>query len=43
MLDEYYQLMGWDSMGIPTESTLTALGLDDIAAELKQTRGNLTP
>ena len=43
MLDEYYQLMGWDSMGIPTESTLTALGLDDIAAELRQKRGNLSP
>jgi len=35
LLDEYYQLRGWDSMGIPTASTLSALGLDDIAEEIK--------
>jgi len=35
LLDEYYQLRGWDSMGIPTASTLSALGLDDIAEEIR--------
>jgi len=35
LLDEYYQLRGWDSMGIPTASTLSALGLEDIAEEIK--------
>ena len=34
LLDEYYRLRGWDSRGIPTASTLSALGLDDIAEEL---------
>jgi len=35
LLDEYYQLRGWDSMGIPTASTLSALGLEDIAEEIR--------
>jgi len=35
LLDEYYQLRGWDSMGIPTASTLSSLGLEDIAEEIK--------
>ncbi len=35
LLDEYYQLRGWDSMGIPTTSTLSALGLEDIAEEIR--------
>jgi aldehyde:ferredoxin oxidoreductase len=35
LLDEYYRLRGWDSRGIPTASTLSALGLDDIAEELR--------
>ncbi len=39
LLDEYYQLMGWDSMGIPTEATLSALGLADIAEEMRRRRG----
>ena len=35
MLDEYYQLRGWDKKtGIPTRKTLEELGLNDIAAEL---------
>jgi aldehyde:ferredoxin oxidoreductase len=34
LLDEYYQVRGWDSMGIPTASTLSALGLEDIAREI---------
>jgi len=42
LLDEYYQLMGWDSMGIPTDSTLTALGLADIAEAMRQRRESLT-
>ncbi|MFC1990704.1 aldehyde ferredoxin oxidoreductase family protein [Chloroflexota bacterium] len=36
LLDEYYRLRGWDSMGIPTSSALASLGLEDIAEELKQ-------
>ena len=35
LLDEYYQVRGWDSMGIPTASTLSALGLEDIAREVR--------
>lgn len=42
LLDEYYQLMGWDLMGIPTDSTLTALGLSDIAEAMRQRRESLT-
>jgi aldehyde:ferredoxin oxidoreductase len=34
LLHEYYQVRGYDSMGIPTASTLSALGLDDIAKEI---------
>jgi aldehyde:ferredoxin oxidoreductase len=35
LLDEYYQLRGWDSMGIPTIATLLALGLEDIIEDIK--------
>ncbi|MFX0094310.1 MAG: aldehyde ferredoxin oxidoreductase family protein [Candidatus Hodarchaeota archaeon] len=28
MLDEYYELYGWDNKGVPTEETLKKLGLD---------------
>jgi aldehyde:ferredoxin oxidoreductase len=35
LLGEYYQVRGWDSMGIPTASTLSALGLEDIAEEIR--------
>jgi aldehyde:ferredoxin oxidoreductase len=28
MLDEYYEMHGWDSNGVPTKSTLKKLGLD---------------
>jgi aldehyde:ferredoxin oxidoreductase len=31
MLEEYYSLHGWDDLGVPTESTLKRLGLDDIS------------
>ena len=34
LLDEYYQVRGCDSMGITTASTLSALGLDDIAKDI---------
>ena len=30
ILEEYYSLHGWDSGGVPSESTLEKLGLDDI-------------
>lgn len=30
LLDEYYQLRGWDSEGVPTRETLDKLGLEDV-------------
>ncbi len=30
MLDEYYELRGWDSNGVPKRETLDRLGLDDL-------------
>ncbi|HDZ89558.1 MAG TPA: aldehyde ferredoxin oxidoreductase [Deltaproteobacteria bacterium] len=30
MLNEYYELRGWDSDGVPTKNALSALGLDDL-------------
>jgi aldehyde:ferredoxin oxidoreductase len=35
LLDEYYALRGWDQSGIPSNSTLSALGLEDVARELE--------
>ncbi|HOG74576.1 MAG TPA: aldehyde ferredoxin oxidoreductase C-terminal domain-containing protein, partial [Methanofastidiosum sp.] len=29
MLDEYYELRGWDKKGIPTKATLKRLGLEE--------------
>ena len=40
MLDEYYELRGWDRNGIPTGKKLRDLGLDKVADELKQ-RGKI--
>ena len=34
MLDEYYQLHGWDKDGVPMEETLTKLGLDNEPSNL---------
>ncbi|WP_456487571.1 aldehyde ferredoxin oxidoreductase family protein [Candidatus Alkanophaga liquidiphilum] len=34
MLDEYYQLYGWDSQGVPKKETLLRLDLDFVAREL---------
>jgi len=34
MLQLYYKKRGWDNKGIPTKSTLTKLGLADVAQEL---------
>lgn len=34
MKSEYYHLWGWDEQGIPTKSTLSRLGLADIASDL---------
>jgi len=36
MLQWYYQRRGWDRRGIPKETTLKRLGLEDVAKELKQ-------
>ncbi len=35
LLDEYYELRGWDADGIPTGDTLVALGLTDIARDIR--------
>ena len=32
MLDEYYQVRGWDADGVPTEETLRRLGLKELVA-----------
>ena len=34
MLDEYYEALGWDKEGIPTQETLKRLDLEDIAKSL---------
>ena len=35
LLDEYYELRGWDKKtGLPTKEKLIELGLDDIANDL---------
>ena len=36
MLDEYYQLRGWDKNGIPTKKKLNTLGLGDVALSLEE-------
>jgi aldehyde:ferredoxin oxidoreductase len=38
MLDEYYELRGWDQNGIPTEAKLRELGLEKVAEDLKKVR-----
>jgi aldehyde:ferredoxin oxidoreductase len=32
MLDEYYEVRGWDTDGVPTQETLNNLGLQEIVA-----------
>jgi aldehyde:ferredoxin oxidoreductase len=36
MLQTYYKKRGWDNRGIPTKTTLTKLGLVDVAQELSK-------
>lgn len=40
MLDEYYELRGWNQNGIPTEKKLKELGLEKVAEDLKK-RGKI--
>ncbi|MBI2831246.1 MAG: aldehyde ferredoxin oxidoreductase family protein [Chloroflexi bacterium] len=40
MLDEYYEIVGWNKDGIPTRATLERLGLQSVADEL-ETLGKL--
>jgi len=35
LLDEYYQLRGWDENGTPTSEKLRELGLDEIVTEIR--------
>ncbi|MFQ6015521.1 MAG: aldehyde ferredoxin oxidoreductase family protein [Anaerolineae bacterium] len=35
LLDEFYALSGWDRDGVPTQATLLALDLPDVAADLE--------
>ncbi len=41
LLDEYYELRGWDKNGIPTAATLTALGLEDVNQDIEPKRAQL--
>lgn len=34
MLDEYYQLRGWDNNGVPTPEKLKELGLEDVSEKI---------
>jgi aldehyde:ferredoxin oxidoreductase len=34
MLDEYYELRGWNKDGVPTRDKFIALGLKDVAKQL---------
>jgi aldehyde:ferredoxin oxidoreductase len=34
MLDEYYELRGWNKDGVPTPEKLIELGLNDVADQL---------
>lgn len=36
MLDEYYELRGWDRRGRPTRKSLSSLGLDEVADALEE-------
>ncbi|MEM2984101.1 MAG: aldehyde ferredoxin oxidoreductase family protein [Candidatus Jordarchaeaceae archaeon] len=36
LLNTYYRFRGWNSRGVPTEQTLTRLGLKDVALKLKK-------
>jgi aldehyde:ferredoxin oxidoreductase len=36
MLDMYYKKRGWDENGIPKESTLNKLGLEDAIPQIKK-------
>jgi len=36
MLDEYYQLRGWSSNGVPTKETLNRLGLAELARDIRR-------
>jgi aldehyde:ferredoxin oxidoreductase len=36
MLDEYYELRGWDKDGVPTPEKLKELGLDDVIGQLRK-------
>jgi aldehyde:ferredoxin oxidoreductase len=36
MLQKYYRKRGWDGRGIPKKSTLTKLGLKDVAKQLQK-------
>ena len=39
LLDEYYELRGWDpATGLPAREKLEALGLSDVAAQLEAHR-----
>jgi aldehyde:ferredoxin oxidoreductase len=36
MLQMYYKKRGWDARGVPTETTLEKLGLEEVAKQLKE-------
>jgi aldehyde:ferredoxin oxidoreductase len=40
MLDEFYEISGWDKTGAPTDAKLKELGLGDIVEDVRELRGN---
>ena len=38
MIDEYYQVRGWDQEGIPTKETLNRLGLSQMSSAFGKRR-----
>ena len=38
LLDEYYQVRGWDKNGVPTTDKLEELGLEEISSDIEEIR-----
>jgi len=38
MLDEFYEISGWDKTGTPTDAKLKELGLEDIVEDVQKLR-----
>ena len=40
MLDEFYEISGWDKTGVPMDAKLKELGLGDIVEDVQELRSN---